>query len=140
MFDANISVFEDLGQPANSDKYEYNAKANLNKFLFTDQGNFDLKSSLEHQKVETNKQKEVLVNKVDWKSKYLPEKFGLKTNFLATAVNSNYNSQHIDNLKNDGSQKEFSTSVGYYGESPLIKRNLNNNSADLLTPKLLLRY
>jgi|TARA_B110001452_G_scaffold263876_1_gene265985 LPS-assembly protein len=140
LFDANISVFEDLGQPANSDKYEYNAKANLNKFLFTDHGNFDLKSSLEHQKVETNKQKEVLVNKVDWKSKYLPEKFGLKTNFLATAVNSNYNSQHIDNLKNDGSQKEFSTSVGYYGESPLIKRNLNNNSADLLTPKFLLRY
>jgi len=140
LFDSDVSIFEDLGVQKNSDKYEYNASANVNKYFFNQYGNFNLLSSFENQKFETNKSKEVVINKVDWKSKYLSKKFGFRSNFLATVVNSNYNALHVEELKNNKTQNEFSSSLGFYSESPLMKSYSNKNTTDLLTPKFLLRY
>jgi len=141
-FGTSLSAFEDLTKTNNA-KFEYLfPSASLNKNLISSDkyGAFDLSSNFKVRNYDVNKQTEMFVNDIDWKSKKIVNKLGLENQFLGKLKTVNYNSKNTPEFKQDEFQSQLSGAVGYLSKFGMYKNNLKNNENHLFTPKLLLRY
>ncbi len=124
-----------------NDKYEYILPdVILDKNLFTDKklGTLDLQSNLKVHKYDTNKFSSFLINDFDWKSKNFNLSSGFNSKILGKLKNTNYESKNIEKYKSEPTNELFGA-LGFLTEIDLFKET-QNNSYQMLTPKLLLKY
>ncbi len=124
-----------------NDKYEYILPdVIIDKNLFTDKklGTLDLQSNLKVHKYDTNKFSSFLINDFDWKSKNFNLSSGFNSKILGKLKNTNYESKNIEKYKSEPTNELFGA-LGFLTEIDLFKET-QNNSYQMLTPKLLLKY
>ena len=134
----NASVFETL-KGSYTDKHEYILPEIIfDKNLFNDDsfGTLDLQTNLKIHNYDTNKLSNFLINDLDWQSKELYSKSGLKTQILANLKNINYETKNIDQYKEDNTYELYGA-LGFL--TKLDFRKKQNSVEHLLTPKMFLR-
>ena len=138
-FGLNTSVFETL-KDSYEDKYEYIIpEITFNKNLFASEnlGNLDFQSNLKIHNYDTNKLTNFIVNDLNWSSKDFLHESGIKSKFLGSFKNINYESKNVDIYKNDPTSEVYGA-LGYQSEVKL-KKDLGENQ-HFLTPKFFARY
>ncbi len=135
----NASIYETLKDTYN-DKYEYILpELTLDKNLFNDDkfGNLDLQTNLKIHNYDTNKLSNFFINDLNWASKNLMSKKGLKSKFLGNIKNINYEAKNIDLYKEEPTSELFGA-FGYFTELELEKDQ--GNKKHFLTPKFFVRF
>ena len=135
----NASVYETI-KDTYEDKYEYILpEITLDKNLISNErlGFLDLQSNLKVHNYDTNKLTNFLVNDLDWNSKNIFSKYGLKNNFLVNFRNINYEAKNVKPYKDDTTSEVFGA-IGFNSELNLEKKS--RSSKHILSPKFLFRY
>ncbi len=138
-FGINTSIFETLSDSYN-DKYEYILpEITIDKNLISDEnlGSLDLQTSYKARIFDTNKLTNFLVNDFNWNFKEINFNSGIKSKFLSTIKNINYEAKNVGIYKED-TTSEIYGALGYFSEINLQKKT--TNSDHLLKPKMLVRY
>ena len=135
------SVYEDINKEG-SKRYEYLLPASIEKNIYTSEkyGLTDLVSNLNIKNYDTNRQTNFFVNDINWKSKNWLSKFGFQNHLEGKIKAVNYEANNTSEYKNESTNSELSSALGYFAKLALYKNNPNNNSFHTLTPKFLLRY
>jgi len=140
-FGLTPSIFEDTKKKDNL-RHEYLLPLILEKNVMTSKkyGYGDLKSELRIRNYETNKQTDFLVNNFNWKSNKWFNKLGVESYFKGIVKNVNYEAKNTDQYKNDKTNNELNSALGYFAKLGLSKKNISNKNFQTLSPKFLLRY
>ena len=141
-FATSFSAFEDLTKENNA-KFEYLfPSATFDKNLISDDkyGAFDLSSNFKVRNYEVNKQTEIFVNDIDWKSKKIVNKYGLENQLLGKLKTVNYKARKASEFKQEKFQSQLSGAVGYLSKFGMFKNDFKNKNNYLFTPKSLVRY
>ena len=137
---ARASLYETLKENYN-DKYEYVLPDIIfDRNLISNEkiGSLDLQSNLKVHNYDTNKFTKFFVNDLDWKFKKFIFSNGLEGQILGKLKNVNYEAKNTDEYKDDPTTEVFGA-LGYLTQLNLFKKS-KDNTDQLLTPKLLLRY
>ena len=135
----NASIYETI-KDTYDDKYEYILpEVTLDKNLISNEklGFLDLQSNLKVHNYDTNKLTNFFVNDLDWRSKNIFFRSGLKNNFLANLRNINYEAKNVEPYKDDTTSEVFGA-IGFSSELNLVKKS--GLSKHFFTPKFLFRY
>jgi len=140
-FGLKPSVYEDIGKQGHA-KHEYLLPLSIEKNIMTNEkyGFLDLDTDLRIRNYETNKQINLLVNNFNWKSKKWLNKFGIESYFKSLVKTVNYEARKTKRFKNDKTNSELNTALGYLAKLNLYKNDTANKNFHTLTPKVLLRY
>ena len=135
----NASIYETT-KDTYDDKSEYILpEVTLDKNLISNEklGFLDLQSNLKVHNYDTNKLTNFFVNDLDWRSKNIFFRSGLKNNFLANLRNINYEAKNVEPYKDDTTSEVFGA-IGFSSELNLVKKS--GLSKHFFTPKFLFRY
>ena len=97
----------------------------------------DLQTNYKAHKYDTNKFTNFLVNDFNWVSKDFYHASGLKSNFLGSVKNINYEAKNTELYKEDTTSELFGA-IGYEVGLDLFK--VHNQTKHLLSPKILVKY
>ena len=133
--------YEDTNKNGNL-RHEYLLPLTIEKNIMANEkyGFLDLSTNLRVRNYETNKQTNFFVNDLKWKSNQWLNKFGIQNYFEGLLKTVNYESENTDEFKNDDTNTELSTVVGYFAKLGLYKSDPIKKVFNTLTPKVLLRY
>lgn len=134
----NASVYETLKTDYN-DKYEYVLpELTINKNLISNNlGNLELQTNFKVHNYDTNKLTSFFVNDLDWSSRELVFKTGVKSKVITNLRNINYEAKNVDAYKND-TTSELYGAIGYLSQLNLEK--ISKYAKQKLKPKILFRY
>ena len=140
-FGLTPSVYEDTTKTAHK-RHEYLLPLTIEKNLMSSEkfGFLDLGSNLRFRSYETNKQTDFFVNDFNWKSNKWLNKFGVENYFEGLIKTVNYDAKKTEEYKNDKTNSELHSALGYFAKLALFKEDLINKNFHSLTPKFLLRY
>jgi len=140
-FSLTPSVYEDLNKDAN-DRHEYLLPVNIEKNIMSNEkyGLLDLETNLRVRAYETNKQNNMLVNDFNWASNKWFSKLGFENYFEGLIKNVNYDSTNENEYKNDKTNTELNSVLGFFANMGLYKNDVINKNFHTFTPKFLLRY
>ena len=140
-FNLTPSVYEDIGKSGHS-RNEYLLPLTVEKNIITDEkyGFVDLTSNLKIRNYETNKQTNFLVNDFDWSSNKWLNIFGFESHFKGKVKTVNYEAKNTSEYKNDTTNSELKSALGYFTKLGLYKSDSDNKIFHTFTPKFLLRY
>ena len=140
-FGLTPSIFEDTTKKGHL-RHEYLLPLTLEKNVMSSEkyGYGDLNSELRIRNYETNKQTDFLVNNFNWTSNKWFNKLGFENYFKGIVKNVNYESKKTDGFKNDKTNNELNSALGYFAKLGLSKKNISNKNFQTLTPRFLLRY
>jgi len=135
------SIYEDIGKSGHL-RHEYLLPLSVEKNIMSSQkyGLVDLSSNVKIKNYETNKQTNFFVNNFNWKSIKWLNKFGVENHFEGLIKTVNYEAKKTDEFKNDNTNAEISSAMGYFAKMGLYKKDIINNNFFTFTPKFLLRY
>ena len=131
------SVFTSLADTY-SDKYEYLLpELSLTKSLFTEnKGYGDLSSNFKIHNYETNKTEKIFTNSIQWNIDQPFDEKLLNGKIMAELKNFNYETNNIDNFREDATS-EFFGALGYLASLDLEKKQ--GNTEHFLKPKILFK-
>ena len=138
--DINTSVYENLDQKLNSDKYEY-VLPNImyGKTFFSENfGALDFKTNAIHTNYETNKNKSFLYNDIIWSPASNITKKGFINTLQGMIRNTNYVARKTGEYKDEDSVNEISGVLSYKSSLPMKKDGLNYSN--LISPNFMIRY
>ena len=140
-FSLTPSVFEDTTKNGRQ-RHEYLLPLAIEKNIMSNEkyGFIDLDTDLKIRNYETNKQTSFFVNDFNWRSNSWLGKFGFENYFEGLLKAVNYESKNTKEYKNDVTNSELNSSLGYFTKLNLFKNDITNKKYHTLTPKLLLRY
>jgi len=135
------SAYEDMNKIGRL-RHEYLLPLTMEKNIMTSQkyGFVDLNTEVKMRNYDTNKQTNFLVNNFNWKSNKWIGKLGFENYFNGSVKTVNYEASNTDEYKNDKTNSELKSSLGYFAKLKLYKKDLANKKIYSLTPKFLLRY
>ena len=138
--DISTTVYENLREKNNSDKYEYILPNILyGKTFFTEKfGTFDLKSNSFYTNYQTNKHETFLTNDVIWSPKSYISKNGFASSIMGMIRNTNYEAIKTTDYKDEGLVNEINGVIAYKTSLPMKK--YDNNFTKLFSPNFMLRY
>ena len=140
-FGLTPSIYEDLDKKGNL-RHEYLLPLTIEKNILSSSefGFVDFASNLKIRNYETNKQINLLVNDFKWKSNNWINKLGFENYFEGLVKAVNYDAEKTDDFKNDNTNSELNSALGFFGKLPLYKSDVSNKNFHTLTPRFLLRY
>ena len=140
-FGLSPSVYENITKVDNL-RYEYFLPMSLEKSIIASEnfGFVDLNTDLKIRNYETNKQTNILVNDINWKSNTWLNKLGFENSLEAQIKAVNYNARNTIEYKNDEKNAELNSVLGYFSKLNLYKNDIINKNFQTLTPKFLMRY
>ena len=123
-------------------RHEYLLPLTIEKNILSSSefGFVDFASNLKIRSFDTNKQINLLVNDFKWKSNNWMSKLGFENYFEGLIKTVNYDAKKTKNFKNENSNSELNSALGFFGKLPLYKNDISNKNFHSLTPKFLLRY
>jgi LPS-assembly protein len=135
------SAYEDMTKTGNL-RHEYLLPLTIEKNIMTSEklGLIDLKSNLRIRNYETNKQTNFLINDFKWKSNKSLSDSGVESYLEGLVKTVNYKAEKTNKYKNDNSNAELGSALGYFAKLGLYKNDLANKNFHTFTPKFLLRY
>ena len=138
--DITTSIYENLREKQNSDKYEYILPNIIyGKTFFSENfGTIDIKSNAFYSNYETNKHKTFLTNEVVWNPSSIITKSGLVNTFKGMLKNTNYEAIKTTDYKDEGTINELSGVISHKTSFPLKKDG--TNFSKLFSPNLMIRY
>ena len=138
--DINATVYENLREKKNSDKYEYILPNILyGKTFFSEKfGTINFKSNAIYSNYETNKHKTFLTNDVIWSPPAQITKGGLVNTLEGMVRNTNYEVRKTTNYRDEGTINELSGVLAYKTSLPMKKDR--DNFSNFFTPNFMLRY
>jgi len=139
-FDINASVYEDLREKKNSDKYEYILpNIMFGKTFFSERfGTLDFTSNAIYSNYETNKHETFLTNDIIWSSSSFITKKGFVNAIEGMVRNTNYETKRAKNYKGDKTVNELSAVLNYKASLPMKKNSISYSN--LFSPNFMLRY
>ena len=140
-FGLTPSVYENTNKLGRL-RHEYLLPLTIEKNIMSSEkyGLLDFGSDLRLRSYETNKFTKFLINNFNWKSNKWLNSNGIENSFEALVKNVNYEASKTSEYKNDKSNFEAHTALGYFAKLGMYKEDFINKSFHSLTPKLLLRY
>ena len=140
-FGATPSVYEDTNKLGHL-RHEYLLPLNIEKNIISSEkyGFVDLGSTFRLRNYETNKKINFFINNFNWKSKKWLGSLGVENYFEGLIKNVNYEARNTSEYKNEGSNTELHTALGYFAKIPLFKKDFIKKNIYSFTPKFLLRY
>ena len=140
-FGLTPSIFENTSENE-KEKFEYLLPLTVEKNIMNSEkyGSLGLESHLKFRNYETNKQTNQFVNDFNWKSKKWLNSFGVENYFEGLVKTVNYEAKKTTDYKNDTTNTEAHTALGYFAKLGLYKEDIINKNFYSLTPKILLRY
>jgi len=140
-FGLNPSIYEDTSKIGHS-RDEYILPLIFEKNILSDEklGFIDLATNLKVRSYDTNKYINLLVNDFNWKSNKSLNNFGIENRFESLVKIVNYEAEKTNQYKNDDTNTELSTALGYFAKLGLYKNDLVNKNFHTFTPRFLLRY
>jgi len=140
-FGAMPSFYEDTNKLGHK-RNEYLLPLTLEKNILSHEkyGFLDLGSNLRIRNYETNKQTNLFVNDFNWTSKKWLSSTGIENYFEGLFKTVNYDAENTDNYKNNKTNSEAHSALGYFAKLGLYKEDIINKNFYTLTPKFLLRY
>jgi len=140
-FNLAPSAYEDINKFGNL-RHEYLLPLTIEKNIMSSEkyGYMDFASNLKIRNYETNKQTNFFVNNFNWKSNKWLNKFGFENHFESLVKTVNYESNNTTEYKNDKTNSELNSALGYFAKLGLYKNDIINKNFYTLTPKFLLRY
>jgi LPS-assembly protein len=140
-FGLTPSVYEDTTKLGNL-RHEYLLPLSIEKNIMSNEkyGYLDLGTNLRLRNYETNKQTNFLINNFNWKSNKWLSSLGLENHIEGLIKNVNYDAKKTTKYKNDKTNSELHSAVGYFSKLKLFKEDIINKNFQSLTPKFLLRY
>ena len=135
------SFYEDTNKLGHK-RNEYLLPLTLEKNILSHEkyGFLDLGSNLRIRNYETNKQTNLFVNDFNWTSKKWLSSTGIENYFEGLFKTVNYDAENTDNYKNNKTNSEAHSALGYFAKLGLYKEDIINKNFYTLTPKFLLRY
>ena len=135
------SIYEDMNKIGHS-RHEYFLPLNIEKNLMYSErlGLLDLETNVEIRNYEVNKQTNFLINNFNWRSNKWLNKLGFENRFESIVKVVNYEAQNTSVYKNDNTNSEINSALGYFAKLGLYKNDNSSGNFDTLTPRLLLRY
>ena len=103
-------------------------------------GSLDLGSDLQIRNYETNKKSDFFINNFNWKSNKWLNSTGIENYFEGLVKTVNYKAKKTREFKNDKTNSEVHSALGYFAKLGLYKEDIINKNFYSFTPKLLLRY
>ena len=135
------SVFEDISKKGNlRDEYLLPLTIEKNILSSNKYGFVDLASNLRIRNYQVNKQMNLFVNDFNWKSNNWINKLGFENYFEGLVKTVNYEANKTKEFKNDNTNSELNSALGFFGKLPLFKNDTYNKNYYTLTPRFLLRY
>ncbi len=128
-FGANFSAYENLNLEGHK-RYEYLAPYityDSNIPLDEKFGFLNFNSNFRVRNYDVNKQTELIVNALDWKSKKWINAFGFESEVKSIIKNVNYQAKNTAKYKNDNTNYEMSGVLGYVAKLPLFKANTSKD-------------
>ena len=138
--DISATVYEDLRQKTNNDKYEYILPNILyGKNFFSEKfGSIDFKSNAIYKNYETNKYTTFLTNDVIWSPGNKITKKGFVNTLEGMIRNRNYEAKKTLDYKTKGTVNELSGVLSYKSSLPMQKKGIN--FSNIFTPNFMIRY
>ncbi len=138
--DINASVYQNLEEKKNSDKYEYILpNIMFGKTFFTEKyGILNFESNALYSNYETNKHKTLLINDLIWSPSSIITQKGFVNTFQGMVRNTNYETKKTDDYKDNATVNEISSVVAYKTSLPMKKNTLNKSN--LFSPNFMIRY
>ena len=135
------SAYEDTSKLGNL-RHEYLLPLAIEKNIFTSEryGFLDLGSDVRLRNYDTNKQTNFLVNNFKWKSNNWLNSLGVENYFEGLARTVNYAADNTTEFKNEKTNSEVYSALGYFSKLSLYKEDLIKKNFHSLVPKVLLRY
>jgi LPS-assembly protein len=135
------SVYEDTSKLGNL-RHEYLLPLTIEKNLMVSEkyGFADLTSNIKLRNYDINKQTNFFVNDFNWKSNKWLSKFGFSNHLEGLIKTVNYEADNTNEYKNESTNSELNTALGYFAKLGLYKNDVANKNIHTLTPKFLLRY
>ena len=123
-------------------RHEYLLPLTVEKNLMASEkyGFLDIGSNLKLRNYETNKQSNFFVNNFNWKSNKWLSSFGVEKYFEGLIKNVNYKAEKTTAYKNDNTNSELHSALGYFAKLSLYKEDFISKNFHSFTPKFLLRY
>ncbi|MDA7606532.1 hypothetical protein N8726_02910 [Pelagibacteraceae bacterium] len=140
-FGLTPGVYEDINKTGNK-RYEYLLPLTLEKNIISSAkyGFLNLESNIKLRNYETNKKTNFFVNDFNWKSNKWINNFGIESYFESLVKTVNYKSKNAVDFKNDNTNTELNSALGYFAKMGLYKNDFEKKNLHTLTPKILLRY
>ena len=134
------SVYDDLRQKKNSDRYEYILpNITYGKTFFTENfGTLNVQSNAFYNNYETNKHKTFLTNDIIWSPASHITKKGFINTLEGMLRNTNYEVKKTTDYKNESTVNEISGVLSYKTALPMKKDGINYSN--LFAPKFMLRF
>ncbi|MDC0418109.1 hypothetical protein OAM15_00605 [Pelagibacteraceae bacterium] len=140
-FGLTPGIYEDMNKTGHS-RHEYLLPLTVEKNIMSSAryGFLNLESNLKLRNYETNKKTNFFVNDFNWKSNKWLNNLGIESYFEGLIKTVNYESKNADNYKNDNTNTELNSAIGYFAKLGLYKNDFVKKNLHTLTPKVLLRY
>ena len=141
-FGVNVSAFENT-TIQDRKRYEYLLPyINFEKNLLVDDsyGVFDLSTKLRVKNYDVNKQTEIIVNDLNWKSNKWINNFGIGSQFQGLLKAVNYSASNDEKYKTENNNSEMSGAIGIMSKLGMYKNSSLSKTIYSFTPKVLLRY
>jgi len=140
-FGLTPSIYEDTNKLGNK-RHEYLLPLSIEKNIMSSEkyGLLNFGSELRSRSYQTNKQTHFLINNFYWKSNKWLSSIGMENYFEGLLKNVNYDAKNTDEFKNENSNAEVHSAIGYFSKLSLYKENFINKNLHSLTPKFFLRY
>ena len=135
------SAYEDINKEGNL-RHEYLLPLTVEKNLMSSNkyGFADIESNIRMRNYDINKQTNFFVNDFNWKSNKWLNKLGFENYFESQVKTVNYEADNTDEFKNENSNSELHSVLGYFTKLGLYKKDFTKKNLHTLTPKILLRY
>ena len=139
-FNISASLFENLREKKNSDRYEYIFPNILYGKTFFSQGfgSLDFKTNTFYNNYDTNKHKTFLTNDIIWTPLNNISKNGFLNTFKGMIRNTNYETKNTLEYKNEKTVNELHSVLSYKASLPMKKDGINYTK--LFSPNFMLRY
>ena len=140
-FSLSPSIYEDINKSGNL-RHEYLLPLSIEKNIMSNSkyGLVDLSSSLKIRNYDTNKKTDFFINDFNWMSNKWINKLGFENKFEGLLKTVNYKAKNTSEYKNEKSNAELSSVLGYFSNVRLYKNDFTKNNLHTLTPKVLIRY
>ncbi len=140
-FGLTPGIYEDTSKFGHL-RHEYLLPLTLEKNLMASEkhGFLDLASNVKVRNYQTNKQINMFVNAFNWKSNKWLNSFGVENYFKSLVKTVNYDANNTAEYKNDKTNSEAHSALGYFARLRLYKEDVINKNFYSITPKFLLRY
>ena len=140
-FGLTPSIYEDTTKLGHL-RHEYLLPLTVEKNIMTSEkyGFVDVESNIKLRNYETNKQTNFFTNNFNWQSNKWLSSFGVENYFAGIFKNVNYEADKTTLYKNNKSNYEGHSALGYFAKFALYKEDIMNKNLHTLTPKFLLRY